>query len=92
MPLYIMKRTCRSVDASSSTASTKETWLQTKSAPPFSGMLSRPRTRMRYSECVAHQSTNRSSESGSSQTTVNGARQRQHRADQENLSVATVAA
>ena len=28
-------------------ASTKDKWLQTKSAPPFSGMLSRPTTRMR---------------------------------------------
>jgi hypothetical protein len=47
MPLNIMNRTCRSVEASSSSASTNETWLQTNSAPPLAGMLSRPSTRIR---------------------------------------------
>ena len=47
MPLNMMKRTCRSVDASSRSASTNERWLHTKRAPPFSGIWSRPSTRIR---------------------------------------------
>ena len=59
----------RSVEATSSMASTMDMWLHANSAPPFSGMLSRPSMRMRYRVLVASQKSSRSSESGSSTTT-----------------------
>ena len=46
-PRYIRNRTGRSVDAAIRTASTKDTWLATSSAPPDSGRRCPPTTRVR---------------------------------------------
>ena len=80
-----MNRTCRSVDASSSSASTKERWLQTNSAPPFSGMLSRPHDADAVNRTRQHPQHQPQQRVGQQPDRVNRRGERQHRADQENI-------